>query len=53
MSVEIKREDYAAQFGPTKGDKIHLADTGLIVEIEDDLTTYGDELVFGGGKTQS
>tara|TARA_A100001015_G_scaffold235067_1_gene266745 strand:- start:1108 stop:2817 length:1710 start_codon:yes stop_codon:yes gene_type:complete len=51
MSINIKREDYAAQFGPTKGDKIHLADTGLVVEIEDDLTTYGDELVFGGGKT--
>src|SRR6056297_612073 len=51
MSVKLARPDYAAQYGPTKGDKIHLADTGLIAEIEDDLTVYGDELVFGGGKT--
>ena len=47
----IDRPDYAAQYGPTTGDRIHLADTGLVVEIEQDLTTYGDELVFGGGKT--
>jgi len=51
MSIMIKRADYAAQYGPTTGDKIHLADTGLVVEIEKDLTTYGDEMVFGGGKT--
>ncbi len=51
MSIKINRAEYAAQYGPTKGDKIHLADTGLIAEIEDDLTTYGDEMVFGGGKT--
>ena len=51
MSMKIKRPDYAVQYGPTKGDRIHLADTGLVAEIEDDLTTYGDELVFGGGKT--
>ena len=51
MSVKIKRPDYAVQYGPTKGDKIHLADTGLVAEIEEDYTTYGDELVFGGGKT--
>ena len=48
---ENHRPDYAAQYGPTTGDKIHLADTGLVAEIEDDFTTYGDELVFGGGKT--
>lgn len=51
MSIKINRADYAAQYGPTTGDKIHLADTGLVVEIERDLTTYGDEMVFGGGKT--
>jgi urease subunit alpha len=51
MSMKITRPDYAAQYGPTTGDKIHLADTGLVAEIEHDFTTYGDELVFGGGKT--
>jgi len=51
MSMKIKRPDYAAQYGPTTGDRIHLADTGLVAEIEHDYTTYGDELVFGGGKT--
>lgn len=51
MSMKISRQDYAAQYGPTKGDRIHLADTGLVAEIEHDYTTYGDELVFGGGKT--
>lgn len=51
MSFTIERPDYASQYGPTKGDRIHLADTGLVAEIEEDYTTYGDELVFGGGKT--
>ena len=51
MSMKIKRPDYAAQYGPTTGDKVYLADTGLVAEIEHDYTTYGDELVFGGGKT--
>ncbi len=51
MSFKISRPDYAAQYGPTQGDKIYLADTGLIAEIEQDFTTYGDEMVFGGGKT--
>jgi urease subunit alpha len=51
MSMNITRPDYAAQYGPTTGDRIHLADTGLVAEIEHDFTTYGDELVFGGGKT--
>ncbi|GAB5469395.1 MAG: urease subunit alpha [Rhodospirillales bacterium] len=51
MSFKIPRPDYAAQFGPTQGDKIYLADTGLVAEIEQDFTTYGDEMVFGGGKT--
>lgn len=47
----IDRELYAEMFGPTVGDKIHLGDTGLIVEIEKDFTVYGDECKFGGGKT--
>ena len=51
MSMNVPRPEYAAQYGPTKGDKIHLADTGLVAEITHDYTTYGDELVFGGGKT--
>ncbi|EFS5670742.1 urease, partial [Escherichia coli] len=37
-------------FGPTTGDKIRLADTELWIEVEDDLTTYGEEVKFGGGK---
>src|ERR1700731_4653359 len=51
MSMKVSRPEYAAQYGPTTGDKIHLADTGLVAEITHDYTTYGDELVFGGGKT--
>jgi urease alpha subunit len=48
--VRISREDYARLYGPTTGDRLRLADTDLIVEIERDLTGYGDELSFGGGK---
>lgn len=51
MVTHIRRPEYADQYGPTTGDKIYLADTGLVAEIEHDYTTYGDELVFGGGKT--
>ena len=51
MSILVDRRDYAAQYGPTTGDSIHLADTGLLAKIEVDRTTYGDELVFGTGKT--
>lgn len=51
MTTSVPRPEYAAQYGPTKGDKLHLADTGLVAEITHDYTTYGDELVFGGGKT--
>ena len=51
MSVKITRYDYAGMYGPTKGDKIRLADTELFIEVEKDLTTYGDEVKFGGGKT--
>lgn len=49
--MEISRDRYAELFGPTTGDRIRLADTSLIVEVERDTTVYGDECVFGGGKT--
>lgn len=51
MSFKISRAKYASMFGPTKGDKIRLGDTSIIVEIEKDFTVYGDENKFGGGKT--
>ena len=50
MAVTITRFDYAGMYGPTKGDKIRLADTELFIEVEKDLTTYGEEVKFGGGK---
>ncbi|MFC4397250.1 urease subunit alpha [Arthrobacter sedimenti] len=50
MSFEIPRRQYADLYGPTTGDKIRLADTELFLEIEKDLTVYGEEVVFGGGK---
>jgi len=50
MPVEISRADYTAHYGPTVGDKVRLADTDLIIEVECDLTTYGEEVKFGGGK---
>jgi urease subunit alpha len=50
MPVKISRGAYAQMFGPTVGDKVRLADTDLIVEVERDLTTYGEEVKFGGGK---
>jgi urease subunit alpha len=46
----ITRRAYADMFGPTAGDRVRLADTNLIVEVERDFTTYGDEVKFGGGK---
>ncbi len=49
--MEIRRDRYAELFGPTTGDRIRLGDTSLIVEVERDATVYGDECVFGGGKT--
>lgn len=49
--AKMTRRDYAHLYGPTKGDKVRLADTSLEIEIEEDLLTYGDEVVFGGGKT--
>jgi len=50
MPTMIDRAAYAAMFGPTVGDRIRLADTGLMAEIEEDRTTYGEEVKFGGGK---
>src|SRR5881394_3604471 len=50
MAVKIPRRIYADMFGPTTGDKVRLADTDLIIEVEQDFTTYGEEVKFGGGK---
>ncbi|MEM1163725.1 MAG: amidohydrolase family protein, partial [Pseudomonadota bacterium] len=50
MPTAIPRRSYAAMFGPTTGDKVRLADTELFIEVEKDLTTYGEEVKFGGGK---
>ncbi|MCP1559410.1 UNVERIFIED_ORG: urease subunit alpha [Methylobacterium sp. SuP10 SLI 274] len=50
MSARLPRAAYAAMFGPTTGDRIRLADTSLEIEVERDLTTYGEEVKFGGGK---
>jgi urease subunit alpha len=50
MTLQIPRRTYADLYGPTKGDRIRLADTDLIIEIEKDFTQYGDEITFGGGK---
>ena len=51
MSVKISGSKYAAMYGPTVGDKVRLADTSLVIEVEKDYTTYGDEVKFGGGKS--
>ncbi len=51
MSVELSSQEYAAMYGPSKGDKVRLGDTDLFIEVERDYTTYGDEMKFGGGKT--
>jgi urease subunit alpha len=50
MAYKIERSAYAAMFGPTIGDKVRLADTDLIIEVEEDRTIYGEEVKFGGGK---
>ncbi|MYM55637.1 urease subunit alpha [Thalassovita mangrovi] len=50
MPAKISRSDYAAMYGPTTGDRLRLADTDLIIEVEKDYTTYGEEVKFGGGK---
>ena len=46
----IDRRAYVAMYGPTTGDRVSLGDTGLVIEVERDLTSYGDECKFGGGK---
>lgn len=51
MTYKMSGKKYASMFGPTTGDKIRLADTNLIIEVEKDYTVYGDEIKFGGGKT--
>lgn len=51
MSYKISADKYAMMYGPTTGDKVRLADTSLVIEVEKDYTTYGDESKFGGGKT--
>src|SRR5262245_44825004 len=50
MPHRISRAAYADMYGPTAGDRVRLADTDLIVEVERDFTTYGEEVKFGGGK---
>ncbi|MBV1693201.1 MAG: urease subunit alpha [Hyphomicrobiales bacterium] len=50
MPAKISRAVYAQMFGPTVGDRVRLADTDIIIEVERDLTTYGEEVKFGGGK---
>ena len=50
MTLKISRQAYAEMFGPTTGDRVRLADSGLWIEIEKDHTIYGEEVKFGGGK---
>ena len=50
MSSNISRFSYSEMYGPTTGDKVRLADTDLIIEVENDFTVYGEEVKFGGGK---
>ncbi len=47
----ISKKAYAEMFGPTKGDRVRLADTELFIEVEEDKTIFGEEVKFGGGKT--
>src|SRR4051794_3575720 len=49
-AMKLNRRTYADHYGPTTGDRVRLADTNLVVEIERDWTVYGDEAKFGGGK---
>jgi urease subunit alpha len=51
MTLRIPRSKYSSLYGPTVGDRVRLADTDLIIEVEKDLTVYGEEITFGGGKT--
>src|SRR6202789_2742117 len=48
--MKIPRRTYAELYGPTRGDRVRLADTELIAEVEQDYAVYGDEITFGGGK---
>jgi urease subunit alpha len=50
MPIKISRAAYAGMYGPTAGDRVRLADTDLIIEVEEDRTIYGEEVKFGGGK---
>src|SRR5881394_311710 len=50
MACKMPRRHYAEMFGPTTGDRVSLADTSLVIQIERDYTVYGDECKFGGGK---
>ena len=50
MSISLPRAAYGDMFGPTTGDRLRLADTALVIEIERDFTIYGEEVKFGGGK---
>src|SRR5215813_8305002 len=50
MPHKMSRSAYAQMFGPTVGDRMRLADTDLVIEVEEDFTTYGEEVKFGGGK---
>jgi urease subunit alpha len=50
MALKMSRQAYAEMFGPTVGDRVRLADTALFIEVETDLTVYGEEVKFGGGK---
>ena len=50
MAMKLSRRAYAGMYGPTTGDRVRLADTDLVIEVERDLTTYGEEVKFGGGK---
>lgn len=51
MPFKISRSTYADIYGPTTGDKVRLADTSLVLQVENDFAVYGDECKFGGGKT--
>src|SRR6202051_572452 len=48
--MNIERRTYADLYGPTTGDRVRLADTDLVIEVEKDFAVYGDEITFGGGK---
>src|SRR5258706_13483687 len=50
MPNKMNRAAYAQMFGPTVGDKVRLADTDIVIEVERDFTIYGEEVKFGGGK---